>query len=39
MQNSPARRDDGFDGEAPADAGNVRIDCDVTTGILGADAS
>ena len=28
----------GFDGEAPADAGNVRIDGDVTTGILGADA-
>ena len=29
----------GFDGEAPADAGNVRIDGDVTTGILGADAA
>ena len=28
----------GFDGEAPADAGSVRIDGDVTTGILGADA-
>ena len=28
----------GFDGEAPADAGRVRIDGDVTTGILGADA-
>ena len=28
----------GFDGEAPADEGNVRIDGDVTTGILGADA-
>ena len=28
----------GFDGEAPADDGNVRIDGDVTTGILGADA-
>ena len=29
----------GFDGEAPADAGSVRIDGDVTTGVLGADAS
>ena len=29
----------GFDGEAPADAGNVRIDGNVTTGILGADAA
>ena len=28
----------GFDGEAPADDGTVRIDGDVTTGILGADA-
>ena len=28
----------GFDGEAPADEGNVRIDGDVTTGILGVDA-
>ena len=28
----------GFDGEAPADAGNVRIDGDVTTGIIGTDA-
>ena len=28
----------GFDGEAPADDGSVRIDGDVTTGILGADA-
>ena len=28
----------GFDGEAPADAGRVRIDGEVTTGILGADA-
>ena len=28
----------GFDGEAPADDGNVRIDGDVTTGILGTDA-
>ena len=28
----------GFDGEAPADEGNVRIDGNVTTGILGADA-
>ena len=28
----------GFEGEAPADDGNVRIDGDVTTGILGADA-
>ena len=28
----------GFDGEAPADDGNVRIDGNVTTGILGADA-
>ena len=28
----------GFDGEAPADAGNVRIDGNVTTGILGTDA-
>ena len=27
-----------FDGEAPADDGNVRIDDDVTTGLLGADA-
>ena len=29
----------GFDGEAPADAGSVRVDGEVTTGILGADAS
>ena len=29
----------GFDGEAPADAGGVRVDGDVTTGILGADAT
>ena len=29
----------GFDGEAPADDGNVRIDGNVTTGILGADAA
>ena len=29
----------GFDGEAPADSGNVRIDGNVTTGILGADAA
>ena len=29
----------GFDGEAPADAGSVRIDGDVTTGVLGADAA
>ena len=29
----------GFDGEAPADDGTVRIDGDVTTGILGADAT
>ena len=29
----------GFDGEAPADDGNVRIDGTVTTGILGADAA
>ena len=28
----------GFDGEAPADAGKVRVDGDVTTGVLGADA-
>ncbi len=28
----------GFDGEAPADGGTVRIDGNVTTGILGADA-
>ena len=28
----------GFDGEAPADDGNVRIDGKVTTGILGTDA-
>ena len=28
----------GFDGEAPADAGNVSIDGNVTTGVLGADA-
>jgi len=28
----------GFDGEAPADGGRVRIDGEVTTGILGADA-
>ena len=28
----------GFDGEAPADGGAVRIDGDVTTGVLGADA-
>ena len=28
----------GFDGEAPADDGRVRIDGNVTTGILGADA-
>ncbi len=28
----------GFDGEAPADGGNLRIDGNVTTGILGADA-
>ena len=28
----------GFDGEAPADTGTVRIDGEVTTGILGADA-
>ena len=28
----------GFDGEAPADGGNVRIDGEVVTGILGADA-
>ena len=28
----------GFDGEAPAEKGTVRIDGDVTTGILGADA-
>ena len=28
----------GFDGEAPADAGSVGIDGNVTTGILGADA-
>ena len=28
----------GFDGEAPADAGSVRGDGEVTTGILGADA-
>ena len=27
-----------FDGEAPAEAGKVRIYGDVTTGILGADA-
>ena len=29
----------GFDGEAPADGGDVRIDGNVTTGILGADAA
>ena len=28
----------GFDGEAPADAGTVRIEGEVTTGILGTDA-
>ena len=28
----------GFDGEAPADGGNVRLDGEVTTGILGTDA-
>ena len=28
----------GFDGEAPADGGNVRIDGEVMTGVLGADA-
>ena len=28
----------GFDGEAPAEVGNVRIEGEVTTGILGADA-
>ena len=28
----------GFDGEAPAEAGSVRVDGEVTTGILGADA-
>ena len=28
----------GFDGEAPAETGSVRIDGDVTTGVLGADA-
>ncbi len=28
----------GFDGEAPADSGNVSIDGEVATGILGADA-
>ena len=28
-----------FDGEAPADAGKVRVDGDVTTGVLGADAA
>ena len=28
----------GFDGEAPADGGSVRIDGEVTTGILGTDA-
>ena len=28
----------GFDGEAPADSGSVRIDGNVTTGILGTDA-
>ena len=28
----------GFDGEAPAENGNVRLDGNVTTGILGADA-
>ena len=28
----------GFDGEAPSDNGNVRIDGNVTTGILGTDA-
>ena len=28
----------GFDGEAPADSGSVRIDGSVTTGILGTDA-
>ena len=29
---------DGFDGEAPADGGTMRLDGEVTTGILGADA-
>jgi len=29
----------GFDGEAPADDGRVRIDGNVTNGILGADAA
>ena len=29
----------GFDGEAPAERGDVRIDGEVTTGILGADAA
>ena len=29
---------DGFDGEAPADGGTMRLDGKVTTGILGADA-
>ena len=29
---------DGFDGEAPADGGTVRLDGEVTTGIFGADA-
>ena len=29
---------DGFDGEAPADGGTMRVDGEVTTGILGADA-
>ena len=29
----------GFDGEAPADAGTVRVDGDVMTGILGTDAA
>ena len=28
----------GFDGEAPADAGNVRVDGEVMTGVLGTDA-
>ena len=28
----------GFDGQAPADSGRVRVDGEVTTGILGADA-
>ena len=29
---------DGFDGEAPADGGTMRLDGEVTTGLLGADA-